>query len=1613
MVAGEKSARDLFNTATKIGNITFDNLGLQGGKQGQLFDFDALSNMTKKDLPLALETISKMYMQGQLSTQTMQKMFTARHFMEISSLLIDINGNVDGFVNGIAKGVNYSDDFYKKMFDINKQWEQLKNNMIATASGQGDYITNSFTGILIKLNEILPSLNTSGKETFSTLTSLSTAFVLTSTAAGAFIKYLIPLVSTGGPVGLALGALAVGALVIGNNIAKTSKHIADLNLNYTNSLYLQKKTENQLKDNLALQTKMRDVVYELMEAQSKGTENVDIESTLWGQLSAKNKDLQAIFESFENYKLIDATLLPPAYNEDLKELERNIKRTTTFMQQAKDTGLDNYLAIMGQSREGQEYISDEASKEEDDYWNKRMANAKTFYAEYIRLVEQGVKASDLKGRMDEFGASLGMVKNEMEQIYQSIPIKPIEENVTAMGLYFEELKKYNKELKDSFKDINDQININNTAINRLIAYGSKLDLDIFSKTGEYKGQKGFKGLISMAEEQSVSEYTLGIEASTIALKDLNDVKSRIQEEIKVGTKGNKDVTKQEEELKDINKSILKQQSQLTVYKNEQLQYEKEGYVINKDYYNNLTKGLTDTDKTRAILVDIVNQEKKLKYLKQYNPDNTSQIKKVEDNIEKTKTILKIESDVANEKKRKTDYQIKYTNYIKEDLSVQLEIAKLMQTQGAQQIIMYQYKKKELELNREQSRLDVNSARETLAEKGVDSSGITDSRQAQEMLRTMETKYGSVIQDKLIKEQVDGYKELAKALAKEEDLNRKIMILPWKELNDILETIPNTVENAFKSLGDLGEMTGEFGFKTKFQEYLDRDLKNQVQQFNDAFTLTTDKKGNTVKTKLYESLSLEDIPARLEKAQKELLIQEDKMRAIISRRDSGAKLTPEEEKQLDLLNKQKKETEDLTNLNGGIIKNKKTQLEIDLQILDVYVKMGDTLSKFGSAINSQGLQDFGEMFSSFGAMQKSMKDKPASFGAMFKGFGTEKWTDNIGNNLENAMAGIDFGASIGSQVSKTIGGGQSAVSGGALGGMIAGAGGASALAGMFGKDSKFSVGVASMAISAGMSLIGGLFDKGGNEQAKADKKTAEAKKAYDKNTDALNELSKNMASLNAGIDTLNGSLISSFSNLPTFGNINDVTSTLEEMYTLMYTTRNFDSVSYQVTKTKKGKKGFIGIGSTAGSSWTETYEKDIQEMLDIYGYKGTIYDMSTKEMRKFADWLDEYDMGDTDNFSVMADALEEYAEALEKFDKNIDKFFYDTTMESFVGISSMQQEALRQQIEDFYKDLGIVIDEEMSAEIDKLAEQMSVMVTIMQDVRGSFIDIWMNTGDEAGSAFVKSMKPYMEALMNNMAQIFYDVYLSDVTKGLNDEFKLMSEELVELKKQGSELKWEDVTDSLSDNFAKVLEYISSAKEQTASFNDVILELQKQALEAGFTISELIDMGIATGTQKTVVDTFQQAILSDEEAFISLGKAVGDMIGDAMAKSMIDNLMSEQVLAFSNQLDGVLNGSMSFDSLTDLAGEALSIGMMMESERKRLEAITDMFNMGDVTYENQESTIKYDTGVSSQIQNHYYLTSTLEAGNVIEADSAERLLDSMIDQLIEKLKVDKGIDITKNY
>ncbi|MGL5099382.1 MAG: hypothetical protein ACRC6B_05020, partial [Fusobacteriaceae bacterium] len=345
--------------------------------------------------------------------------------------------------------------------------------------------------------------------------------------------------------------------------------------------------------------------------------------------------------------------------------------------------------------------------------------------------------------------------------------------------------------------------------------------------------------------------------------------------------------------------------------------------------------------------------------------------------------------------------------------------------------------------------------------------------------------------------------------------------------------------------------------------------------------------------------------------------------------------------------------------------------------------GGVLSKLGSATGLKPLGDLGSSISSMGDFGKSLEKNKVNFGDMVNF--NDDWSENFGKGMENAMAGIDMGSTIGSMIGSVTGGGASSQAGGALGGLVAGVGGKE-LAGAMG----MSVPGAGMAISAGMSIIGGMFEDDGKDQEEAQKKTKEANKLYDKNTDALNKLANNMSSLSGGIDGLNSSLVSSFSKIPTFGKLTDVTSTMKDMYSTMEKTRQFNEVAYQVTKTKKGKSGFLGIGASADTSWTETISVSVQSMLQKYGFKGAIEDMTTNQLRDFSTWLDDYDLGDSDNFSILAGALEDYAEALDKFDKNIDKFFYDTTMESFAGISSLNQEELRQQIEDFYKDLGFQI-----------------------------------------------------------------------------------------------------------------------------------------------------------------------------------------------------------------------------------------------------------------------------------------------------------------------------------
>lgn len=1612
MTAGEKSARMLFDTAMKINNIQM--LDISGtGKKGELFNYEALSNMTKKDLPQALNVLSKMYIKGQLSTQTMQKMFTARHFMEISDLLISINGNIDDFVNGIAKGVSYSNDFYKKMFDVNEQMKLLKNNAQATFGGTGGGLSKALTGGMMILNDTLPNINKGMGSLIGNIGMVATVSVgaLTSLKAiGSITALLKPLALN--PITASIAGVTAGLTMVLKYIYEAKKETADIGININKNLLTVKQIEQSLKTESNIREVITRTVKDYTASQGASLLNIEEATTMTGLLLGKNQELKDLMESMSKIKPITEEMIPKIDTTELDNLKSDFRVIEETQRGITNEMLDSLQQFVDKldkkaNRKRGAFAGVGSTNSYIRGLKKDYQDALIIQEQYEKMVSEGLDLETFKKNISERGISDRFLANALGLS----SVEKLNEELTKTGKIGEELKKRIQEVseasKESFKAMNEQITANNKAYNMAVSQLNQTKLKIFEKTGEYRGKKGAEGLFALYTESNIESF----EAKNEAIGKQLEILSKRQEELST-KKTSKIITDEEiSELKDLEKAIQSEEDK----RKSLLELKEKSLQLSESEALKMFEGIEANQTTMNMMFSILQLKTLISQIETVSPSEVKQIESLKALADEQMKLLRITSGEIQSKKRKTDYQLKYNNYVKENLSVELELVKILQTQGQQHLLSYEYKKKELELNKELLAQDVGLARKTLSETGYKNTNIKTSSQAQQALRDMYEKYGANTRDENIKKQFEALKILTQSLAKEEKVVMEIALQPLKEFENVLNNMPNTIKNVYSSLKGLYEDNSLSPLNVEYIDFLTSRIKISMEKLKDSWKFENG-------SGLFEGLTESNIDSFIERYRDIVLKAEEQARLALSKRDKGKSLTRQELEYIETLTNEESKLKDLISLKDEIIDRDKKSLDLEMARLDILNQMGNVLSKIGTSMNIKGFEDIGKIFSSVGDVSEFYKDpkNKINFNSLFSPKDINDFSDNFSKVLKSSLKNIELGSVVGSWIGSITGGGVSSQAGGTLGGLIAGAGGADALAKAIGMSgSALATGGASLAISAGMSLLGGLFDKGSGDQEEANKKTAEAKKIYDKNTEALNKLSQNMSNLSGGIDGLNNSLISSFSKLPTIGKLGSVEGTLRDMYKTMEATRKFNSVAYQVTKTKKGKSGFLGIGAKAGSTWTETIELSVQDMLDRYGFKGTIEDMSTKQMREFSKWLDSYNLGDSDNFSILSKAVEDYAEALDKFDKNIEKFFYDTTMESFVGISSLQQEELRQQIEDFYKNLGFQIDEVTSKEIDKLAEEMSVMVTIMQDVRNNFVSAWKDSGKTAGKAFLSSMTPYIDAMLNNLSQIFYDVYFSDVTKKLEDEFKTLSNKLVELKKKGESLNWGTVTNHLSDSFNKVITSVTLAKQETASFNDIVSNLQQQAINAGLSLSDMLEIGLTTGTQKDVLESFKDALLSSnsEGALTSIGEMVGDKIGNAMANKLLDNMLSDRILQFSSNLDKVVSGSMNFDSLAGLATEAMSVGVMLEDQRKRLEAIKSMFDFsGDITYESQESNIKYETGTSTQVVNNYYLSATVEAGNVIESDSIERLTDSLIDSILEKLKVDRGIDlssITRNY
>lgn len=1604
MVAGEKSARLLFDTAMKLNNVQIND---------KMFDFDALSDMTKKDLPLAVQQLSQLYKEGKLGTQVMQKMFTARHFMEISNLLIDIDGRVNDFIDSIAKGISYTNDFYKSMFDVNNQVKQFSNNAKASFGSMGQVIQESTAGFLMLANEVLPKINNSIGSSIGGLSSL-TLVLASATTSGVLLGKAFTVLKgmfmagSGGWIGLAIGGIVALGGAIGKLNYETEKAIADLNISFNNNILITERLRSEL---TKVENKYKQI-NDTINAESKtGTLSYEIESssTLMGLLLNKTKDFKDMLDSIAQTKKIDDSLKPQididAYNKARENVEEQLKGINT-LQQDMLKGYQNYLnryrELAIRDTEQNALLIPNAGEQNEKLikmYEKREIQAQQFIDQYVEIAK---KENDIEKRMNEVmkaGKELGLTEYDIKDIMKYVDVDLLEQKTAKLQKAYEDLKKYNDELNNSFKELQDQLTKNNIAYNKVLANLNSLRLENFEETGflkiDEKEYSGIEGLFQIFSRSKVEEYASNINFLQENVNLYRDSLKGLERQKELGGLSEEE-QKRYEDLQKKYEIANNQLELMTTIK-------EKGLAVTQNELKEMFDGYKFTTKTKDIMLQILSVKQAIADLRTINPEDEKNIKNLEDTVSELFIKLRTESDKALKKENNTRYQIKYNNYLKESLDIELERLKIGQSIGKQEVLNYQYKLKQLNVDKELAKKEIEVSRNTLMKLGAkEFASISTVSEGQKLIdKFYEQNKGNLVGDagKQLKDRYEALKQLTSDLAKLEKIDVKLETTPLEKYLELLESIPTVQKDVFSNLQEMSFMhiIPAGGYSAETINVMRKNLEESLNKVYESYKIPSDLGiSDAINQELSKIDYLKSIRGNDQAIRDEIKrIQNTFGEDFI---DFGS---DSQENYIALLDLSENKLKDLTKEQKAFLELKKKELEYQNKIIDKYNSLGSVISKLGGVIQSDALSNLGNIFSDFSSLMKTSNEKKFNFGDLFNfDLDPKDFADNFGKAMENALAGLDLGTSIGSLVGGLTGGGQSSVIAGSLAGL------GTSLAGITGWQG--------MAIQAGASLIGGLFG-GKDRTAEAEKFNKEQKKIYDKNTEALNRLAQNMSNLSGGVDSLNSSLISSFSKIPTFDKLNNVTATLTDMYSTMIKTRNFGDVAYQVTKTKSGKKGFLGIGSTPSTTWTETVKLSVDDMLRRYGFQGQIEDMTTQQLREFSQWLDEYDVGDTDNFSVLAQSIEDYAEAIDKMDKNINKFFYDATMEGFAGISSLKQDELRKQIEDFYKNLGFQIDEELSKEIDKLAEQMSVMVTITQDVRSSFVNSWRNTGLDAGKAFVGAMTPYVDALLENISQVFYDVYYSDATEQLEKEFKALSEQLVELKKQGASLDWINVGNALGNSFTNVIETIKRAQLETASFNDVLLQLQKQAFESGLTLSEMFQLGLATGTQKDVFESFKQSLSGTENmsALTSIGDFVGDKIGDALADKLMDNLLSDKVLQFSAQLDKVISGNLSFDSLAQLANEAMSVGLMMETERQRLEAIKSMFSMGEISYETQNQNIEYQTGHSSQNTYIYNITSTIEAGSVIESDDIQSLARTILEDQLEILKVEKGVDIIRNY
>ena len=518
------------------------------------------------------------------------------------------------------------------------------------------------------------------------------------------------------------------------------------------------------------------------------------------------------------------------------------------------------------------------------------------------------------------------------------------------------------------------------------------------------------------------------------------------------------------------------------------------------------------------------------------------------------------------------------------------------------------------------------------------------------------------------------------------------------------------------------------------------------------------------------------------------------------------------------------------------------------------------------------------------------------------------------------------------------------------------------------------------IIAGVNVLSSLTSSlsGKDKKKKIEKSNEENKQAFENSTTTLLSFVEAIKANISAINSYSSTLLGYATNNTTLSGIAKVEKNFDLYIKAMVDgTKNFGTVTGLV-KSKTKYKSWFKSKSADTYEAVEVKEADILKSMGITNT--TIDNMDENQLRDFAEKLKTTGRGDLlislvdSNFEEWKEGIYEYVGQINKLREEQEQLFRNSTLNAFEGIDVSSYKSLIQEYTQMFEDMGLNADAYKDT-IEEMARNAQVLVTAMQDVRNSFVEA-LSSGE--ASDFSSSMSSYFKKILNNAAQVTYDVAYSSIDEYMTKEFEKISEKLVDIKKSGV-LNFDGFWDDF--NFNKILE----ADRITTDYEKVINDLRTQLENRGFS-SSLIDSMLPATELSERIESIKSMLSSamsealNNNSFASFEESLGNSIYESVKDSLIQAFVDSEV--YRTYMNQFYNMDDIKEKLSQAANAQQGFGLMhdylkdLEYELEKMGLNRGNAASGNSTEENtlgnsyyQDSGIEYNITIEQHFSGVY--------------------------------------------